>query len=69
MLAIAAVVVALQLAALYTPLREFLDLEPLGLLDLMLCIGLGVTLLVVLEAAKWRRRRELTPAGAPAGTA
>jgi Ca2+-transporting ATPase len=69
MLAIAAMVVGLQLAALYTPLREFLDLESLGLLDLLLCVGLGVTLLVVLEAAKWRRRRQLTPAGVTAGTA
>ena len=53
---IAALVVGLQLAALYTPLRGFLDLEPLGIGDLAICIGMGAGLLAVLEAAKARRR-------------
>ncbi len=57
MLAIAGVVVALQLAALYTPLNGFLDLDPLGAIDLAICLGLGVLLLAVLEAAKARARR------------
>ena len=57
MIAISALVVALQLAALYTPLRSFLDLERLGPLDLALCIGLGVALLAALEVAKAQRRR------------
>ena len=52
MLAIAGVVVALQLAALYTPLSGFLDLDPLGAIDLAICFGFGVLLLAVLEAAK-----------------
>ncbi len=56
MLYIAGFVVALQLVAIYTPLREFLDLERLGPWDLLLCIGTGVGLLVVLEATKARRR-------------
>jgi P-type Ca2+ transporter type 2C len=51
-------VAALQLVALYSPLRGFLDLEPLGALDLALCVSLGAGLLVVLEATKaWARRR------------
>ena len=39
MLAIAALVVALQLAALYTPLNDFLDLDPLGAVDLAVCLS------------------------------
>jgi len=57
MLAIAAVVVALQLAALYTPLNDFLDLDPLGATDLAICVGLGLALLVVLEITKHLNRR------------
>ena len=57
MVAIVSVVVGLQLAAIYTPLREFLDLEPLGAADLALCVGLGAALLGVLELLKFRHRR------------
>ena len=57
MVAITTLVVALQLAALYSPLNGLLDLEPLGATDLALCVGLGAALLVVLEVAKTRRRR------------
>ncbi|MFT7394946.1 MAG: Ca2+-transporting ATPase, partial [Candidatus Azotimanducaceae bacterium] len=57
MLGIAAVVVAMQLAALYTPLNGFLDLDPLGATDLAVCVGLGLALLVVLEATKHLGRR------------
>ena len=56
MLAIAAVVIALQLAALYTPLNDFLDVEPLGAADLAICVGLGLALLVVLEIVKYFNR-------------
>jgi P-type Ca2+ transporter type 2C len=59
MVAIAGAVVGLQLAAVYTPLREFLELEPLGAADLALCVSLGVALLVVLELLKARHRRTL----------
>ncbi|MEZ5226992.1 MAG: cation-translocating P-type ATPase [Acidimicrobiales bacterium] len=58
MLAIAGAVVGLQLAALYTPLSSFLDLEPLGVIDLVVSVGLGVALLVVLEVGKLGRRGE-----------
>ena len=47
----------LQLAAVYTPLSDLLDLEPLGLVDLAVCIGLGAALLAALELAKARRRQ------------
>ena len=57
MLAIAALVVALQLAALYTPLNGFLDLDPLGATDLAICVYLGLALLVVLEITKHHNRR------------
>jgi Ca2+-transporting ATPase len=56
MVAIVGIVVALQLAAIYTPLRDFLDLEPLGATDLGICVGLGAALLAVLELVKARRR-------------
>lgn len=53
-----ATVVVLQLMALYTPLHSFLDLEPLLLTDLAVCIALGIALLAVLEVVKaWRRRQ------------
>ncbi len=52
MLAIASFVVALQLAALYTPLNGFLDLDPLGAIDLAIAVGLGLALLIVLEVHK-----------------
>ena len=58
MVAIAGAVVALQLLAVYSPLNEFLDLEPLGAWDLLLCIGSGAALLVTLETVKAFHRRK-----------
>jgi Ca2+-transporting ATPase len=52
MLGVVGFVALLQILALYTPLNDFLDLEALALLDLLLCIGLGVALLVILEVKK-----------------
>lgn len=70
MLGIAGLVVALQLAAVYTPLSEFLDLEPLGAADLTICVVAGVALLAVLEAVKVRNRRAAGPdAAVPHGMA
>lgn len=60
MLALAALVVGLQLAALYTPLNDFLDLDPLGVVDLTICIGLGLALLIVLEVNKHLNRTSRT---------
>jgi Ca2+-transporting ATPase len=57
MLGIAAGVVALQLAAVYTPLREFLDLDTLSPVDISICALLGVGLLVVIETVKLVARR------------
>jgi Ca2+-transporting ATPase len=51
-----ATVVGLQLIATYTPLRTFLDLEPLRAVDLALCAAAGVGLLILMEAAKLARR-------------
>ena len=62
MVAIAAIVLSLQLAALYTPLHDFLDLDPLALGDLAICFGLGALLLAVLEATKAKTRRKVAPA-------
>jgi Ca2+-transporting ATPase len=58
LLAVAGLVVALQVAALTTPLRGFLDLEPLGAADVGLCVTLAVLLLAVLELVKARRRSQ-----------
>ena len=52
MLAIAGVVIGLQLLALYTPLSEFLDLDALGAVDLAVCAAAGVGLLALVEAVK-----------------
>jgi len=59
MVGIVLAVVALQLAALYTPLNELLSLDPLGGADLAVCIGLGASLLVTIEAVKALRRRSI----------
>jgi Ca2+-transporting ATPase len=57
LVALSAVVVGLQLAAVFTPLRDFLDLEMISAADLLLCVVLGAGFLAVLEAEKaWRRR-------------
>ncbi len=56
MLAVVGLVVGLQLAALYTPLRDALDLVPLGAADLAVAVAVGAGFLGVLELAKaWRR--------------
>jgi Ca2+-transporting ATPase len=52
MLAIAGIVIALQLLVLYTPLSEFLDLDPLSAADLAVCAAAGVGLLVLVEIVK-----------------
>ena len=52
MLAIAGVVIGLQLLALYTPLSEFLDLDALSAADLAVCAAAGVGLLVLVEIVK-----------------
>lgn len=57
MVGIVVTVTTLQLAALYTPLNRFLDLDPLPAIDLALCIGLGAALLAVIETTKAVARR------------
>ncbi len=57
MLGIAAGVVSLQLAAVYTPLSEFLDLDTLSALDISICALLGIGLLAVIETVKLVTRR------------
>jgi Ca2+-transporting ATPase len=56
MLGIAGLVAGLQLLAVYTPLREFLDLETLSAADLAVCVAAGLGLLALVEAVKWRHR-------------
>ncbi len=57
LVAIAGLVVALQLAALYTPLSSFLGLDALDAAELGICVGLGAVVLVALECVKAVRRR------------
>jgi Ca2+-transporting ATPase len=47
-----ALVVGLQLVALYTPLGAFLGLLPLTAVDLLVCVGLGLALFVAVEVEK-----------------
>ncbi|RRR73264.1 MAG: cation-translocating P-type ATPase [Candidatus Viridilinea halotolerans] len=49
-------VVGLQLLALYTPLNIFLGMQPLAVVDLLLCVGLGVILFLAIEIEKWVKR-------------
>jgi Ca2+-transporting ATPase len=57
MLGVLVAVVALQLLALYSPLHSFLEVVPLPLVDLLVCVGLGAALLAALESGKALRRR------------
>jgi len=52
MLGIGALVVGLQLVAIYTPLRNFLDLDPIGAADLGVAVVVGAVFLAVLELSK-----------------
>ena len=61
MVGIVGAVAALQLAAVYTPLRTFLDLEPLPVLDLAVPVGLGAALLIAIETTKRFTRRDHPP--------
>jgi Ca2+-transporting ATPase len=63
MLYIAALVVTLQLIAIYTPLREFLDLDTLSAVDVAVCALLGVGLLSVVETVKWIDRKRTRERG------
>jgi Ca2+-transporting ATPase len=57
MLGIAGLVVALQLLAIYTPLRDFLDLQILSPVDLAVCASSGIGLLALVELVKAMHRR------------
>jgi len=57
MLAIAGVVVGLQLLALYTPLSEFLDIDALSVVDLAVCAAAGIGILALVETVKRVSRR------------
>ena len=63
MLAVASLVIGLQLAALYTPLNDFLDLDPLAAIDLAACLILGLALLAGIEAHKHLARTSRARAG------
>ncbi len=52
LLAVAGVVLSLQLAALYTPLGGFLRVQPLAPADLAVAAAAGIGLFAVIEAAK-----------------
>jgi P-type Ca2+ transporter type 2C len=56
MWALIAVVVGLQLVALYTPLGIFLSLQPLSGIDLLVCVGAGAVLFIMIELEKLARR-------------
>jgi Ca2+-transporting ATPase len=59
MLGIAAGVIVLQFAAVYTPLSEFLKLDSLSALDMAICALLGIGLLLVIEIVKAFNRRSV----------
>jgi Ca2+-transporting ATPase len=59
--------VALQLAVIYLPaLNPIFHTAPLPLRDLLICLGLPLVVLVVVELEKWFRRR--VPAGESPGS-
>ena len=54
------VTAVLQLIVIYVPfLDQFFQITPLSALELLLCVGLGVGMLLLIELEKaWLRRRE-----------
>lgn len=57
-----ALVVVLQMVALYTPLALFLGLQALSLVDVLVCVVLGIILFVAVEIEKFfLRSRSVTP--------
>ena len=69
LLGFVALVLALQVVAVTTPVRDFLDLERLDVVDFGLCVIAGAALLAVLEAEKWFRRRASVPVAGRNGPA
>ena len=63
LLAVAGVVLSLQLAALYTPLGDFLQVQPLAPTDLLVAAAAGVGLFTVIEVGKALTRSRLAHAG------
>ena len=57
MLGVAAGVIVMQLAAVYTPLKRLLDLDTLRAVDISICALCGVGLLAVIETVKLIKRR------------
>ncbi|CAL8973723.1 Calcium-transporting ATPase [Propionicimonas sp. T2.31MG-18] len=66
LLTIAGVVLSLQLAALYTPLGDFLQVQPLAPADLLVAAAAGVGLFTVIEVVKALTRAPLTFRGSHA---
>ncbi len=62
---VATAVLALTAAALYTPLHELLDVAPLDIVDLGVCVLAAMVLAGVIEATKTRRRGAPSPLPAP----
>jgi Ca2+-transporting ATPase len=61
MLGIAAGVIVLQFAAVYTPLSEFLKLDSLSAIDMTICALMGIGLLAVIEIVKAVKRHTVAP--------
>ncbi|NLI18113.1 MAG: cation-translocating P-type ATPase [Actinomycetales bacterium] len=63
LLAIAGVVLSLQMAALYTPLGDFLQVQPLAPADLLVAAAAGASLFIVIEVGKALTRARRRHAG------
>jgi len=61
MLGVIALVVGLQIAAVYTPFvaSELLKVQPLGMAEWLLALGGGLAMLLVSEGEKWWHRRRM----------
>jgi P-type Ca2+ transporter type 2C len=56
-------IVVLQLAALYTPLADFLRLDALPLVDLLVCVAVGAVIFVAVEIEKFVIRQRMQKKG------
>jgi Ca2+-transporting ATPase len=60
MAAVVVAVITLTVAALYTPLNDLLDVSPLAVADLAVCLLAPLVLIAVIETDKARRRAHRT---------
>lgn len=59
LIVLAGIVILLQLLVLYVPfMRTFFEIEALTVPQLLICVGLGIVMIILLDIPKWFKQRE-----------